>query len=171
MLGARAPGPRQNGVRAKIIDVRAVAGHFTGDACRHLDRRWIPVSPVRTSRPPSRDPCPAPPTLRTCSLRSALSSISPSTLAVLAACVASVEGRAGAGAARHRGPLASRGVPRMLEPSRAAAAGKTVHRLTTSRPHSAHGRRERSVGRSADPQRVTEVGIRRLRTNGVPLSP
>jgi hypothetical protein len=25
--------------RAKIVDARAVAGHSTGDACRHVDRR------------------------------------------------------------------------------------------------------------------------------------
>src|SRR5881628_3046073 len=82
-----------------------------------------------------------------------------------------MDGSVGAGPARHRCQLASRRVPRMLEPSLAAAAGKTVHRFTTSRPHLAHGRRERSVGRSADPGGVTEARIRRLRTNGVPLSP
>jgi hypothetical protein len=33
----------------------------------------------------------------------------------------------------------------MLEPSLAAAAGKTVHRFTTSRPHSAHSGRVQSI--------------------------
>ena len=49
-----------------------------------------------------------------------------------------MEGRADAGPAGNGRPLASRRVLWMLEPSAAAASGKTAHRSTPSGPHSAH---------------------------------
>ena len=52
----------------------------------------------------------------------------------------------------------------------ASAVGTTTHRLTTSKPHWAHGRGELSLGRSADPWRVAEARNRRLRTHGVQVS-
>jgi len=82
-----------------------------------------------------------------------------------------VEGRIGAGPVSHSRPLASRRVPGMLAPSLAAPAGKTRHRFTTSSPDSALGRRERSLGRSAYPRRVTEARNRHLRTHGVAYLP
>jgi hypothetical protein len=46
-------------------------------------------------------------------------------------------------------------------------AGTTTHRCTTSKPHWAHGHGELSLGRSADPRRVAEARIHRLRTHCV----
>ena len=57
----------------------------------------------------------------------------------------------------------------MLAPS-LAAAGKTTHRFALSSSHSAHGRGEPSLGRSADPRRVVEARNRRLGTHGVAVS-
>src|SRR5580704_11022139 len=49
----------------------------------------------------------------------------------------------------------------------AAAAGTTTHRCTTSKPHWPHGHGEPSLGCSADPRRVTELGVHALRTHRV----
>src|ERR1700732_4381000 len=57
-------------------------------------------------------------------------------------------------------------VPWMLE-ALAAAAGTTTHRFTTSKSHWAHGHGELSLGRSADPRRVAEARVHRLRTHRV----
>src|ERR1700704_1327036 len=46
----------------------------------------------------------------------------------------------------------------------AAAAGTTTNRFTTSMPHWAHGHGELPLGRSADPRRVAEARVHRLRT-------
>src|ERR1700730_956221 len=58
----------------------------------------------------------------------------------------------------------------MLEASLTAAAGTTTHRFTTSKPHWAHGNGELALGRPADPRRVAEARIHRLRTHGVAVS-
>jgi hypothetical protein len=58
----------------------------------------------------------------------------------------------------------------MLEASLAAAAGTTTHRCTTSKLHWAHCQGELSLGRPADPRRVSEARIHRLRTYGVAVS-
>src|ERR1700738_4694042 len=59
----------------------------------------------------------------------------------------------------------------MLAPKIAAAGRTTTHRFRSSVPHSAHGRGEYSLGRSANPRRVAEARHRRLRTHGVTVSP
>jgi hypothetical protein len=53
--------PRQYRVRAKIIDDGTVAGHATRDASRRRNGRGDPVRVFDTSRPATRDACPAPP--------------------------------------------------------------------------------------------------------------
>jgi hypothetical protein len=58
----------------------------------------------------------------------------------------------------------------MLEPSIAAATGQTMHRRRPSRPHSADGHREPSLGRAADPRRIAETRAGRLRTHCVAVS-
>src|SRR5713226_7911783 len=82
-----------------------------------------------------------------------------------------MEARAGTGPAGHGRPLASRRVSWRLASSLAAATGKTTHRFTTSSPHSAHGHGEPSLGRSADPWRITETRSHRLRTHEVTVTP
>ena len=66
----------------------------------------------------------------------------------------------------HGRPLASRGVPSMLAPP-LATCWQTTHRFRMSRLDSALGRRKRSLGRSANPRRVTQARDRRLRTHRV----
>src|SRR2546428_14016891 len=57
----------------------------------------------------------------------------------------------------------------MLEAS-LTVAWTTTYRCTASKPHWAHGKGELSVGRPADPRRVAEARIHRLRTHGVAVS-
>ena len=82
-----------------------------------------------------------------------------------------MDGSAGAGPAGHGRPLASRRIPWMLAPSLAAAARTTMHRFTTSSPDSTLGHGKPSLGRAADPRRVTEARNRRLKTHGVAVHP
>jgi hypothetical protein len=56
----------------------------------------------------------------------------------------------------------------MLAPA-LTTSWETMSRSIMSRSHSASGRGELSLGRSADPRRVTEARNRRLRTHGVAL--
>ena len=121
--------------------------------------------PCRAFRRPFRDSRPAPSTGRPRAFGSTLPSSRPFTVVVFAAVVASLEGRAQAGPAGHCRPLASRRVPGMVAPPRAAAAGKAAHRCRPARSYSAHARRERSVGRSANSRRVAEAWLHRLRTD------
>ena len=58
----------------------------------------------------------------------------------------------------------------MLAASRTATARTTTHRLRTSKPHSADGHRQLSLGRSANSWRAAEARIHRLGTNGIPVS-
>jgi hypothetical protein len=51
-----------------------------------------------------------------------------------------------------------------------ATSGQTTHRFRMSRLDSALGRRKPSLGRSANPWRVTQARDRRLRTHGVAIS-
>ena len=69
-----------------------------------------------------------------------------------------MERRAGVGPAGHGRPLASRWVLSMLAPS-LPTSWKTTHRFTMSKPDTADGRREPSLGRSAGPRRIVKVGI------------
>jgi hypothetical protein len=57
----------------------------------------------------------------------------------------------------------------MLAPS-LAASWKTTHRFTLSRSDSAYGRRELSLGRSADPRRIAEARNHHFRTYRLALS-
>src|SRR2546428_849859 len=53
----------------------------------------------------------------------------------------------------------------------AHGSGRDNHAsITTSKPHWAHGHGKPSLGRTADPRRVAEAGIHRLRTDGVAVS-
>ena len=125
----RSPVLRQYRVRVKIVDVRPAPRHSTHDArgvrigCHAL------VGPRRASRPHPEMSRPASPAGRPRAFGSTLPSSRPFTVVVFAAVVASLEGRAQAGPAGHCRPLASRGVPSMLAPPRAAAAGKATHRF------------------------------------------
>jgi hypothetical protein len=67
---------------------------------------------------------------------------------------------------RPRRSVASRGVPSMP----LATSWQTTHRFRMSRLDSALGRRKLSLGRSANPRRVTQARDRRLRTHGVAVS-
>jgi len=69
-----------------------------------------------------------------------------------------VAGRADADPASHGRPVASRRVLSMLAPS-VATSWKTAHRFRMARIDPADGCREPSLGRSADPRRITEAGI------------
>src|SRR2546425_10359244 len=83
--------------------------------------------------------------------------------------VAPGEGRAGGGPASHRRSLASRRITSMLAPS-LAASWKTMYRFTKSKSDSALGCGELSLGRSADPRRITEARNRHFGTHGLALS-
>ena len=58
---------------SEFVDVRAVAGHATRDACAYAAGRCASVSDVRAQRPPPRASRPAPPGGHPRSSRSALS--------------------------------------------------------------------------------------------------
>src|SRR5439155_26395906 len=70
--------------------------------------------------------------------------------------------------AGHRRPVASRSVRSALV-APFATSWQSTHRFAVSRSDWALGRRESSLGRSADSRRVTQARNRRLRTHGVAL--
>src|SRR5262249_11830911 len=104
-----------------------------------------PLRVVDTARPSARSPRPAAPVGCPRSFESALSSGRPSGLADPATRVASVAGRADAGPARDRRPVASRPVLSMVAASY-APSWKTTHRRRMPAADLSHGTCENAQG-------------------------